>query len=81
MHLRIQVRSYDAMCQMIAVNLGIGILPLQACEPQIQAMDLKVVRLADAWAKRNLLLAIKENGYQSPACALLAEHLLQKKTA
>jgi DNA-binding transcriptional LysR family regulator len=81
MHLRIQVRSYDAMCQMIAVNLGIGILPLQACEPQIQAMDLKVVRLDDVWAKRNLLLAIKENGYQSPACALLAEHLLQKKTA
>jgi DNA-binding transcriptional LysR family regulator len=81
MHLRIQVRSYDAMCQMIAVNLGIGILPLQACEPQIQAMDLKVVRLDDAWAKRNLLLAIKENGYQSPASALLGEHLLQKKIA
>jgi DNA-binding transcriptional LysR family regulator len=81
MRLRIQVRSYDAMCQMIAVNLGIGILPLQACEPQIQAMDLKVVRLDDAWAKRNLLLAIKENGYQSPASALLGEHLLQKKTA
>jgi len=30
MRLRIQVRSYDAMCQMIAVNLGIGVLPLQA---------------------------------------------------
>jgi molybdate transport repressor ModE-like protein len=78
MRLRIQVRSYDAMCQMIAVNLGVGILPLQACAPQIKAMDLKVVRLEDAWAKRNLLLATKEHGRQSPASILLIEHLLQR---
>ncbi len=78
MRLRIQVRSYDAMCQMIAVNLGVGILPLQACAPQIKAMDLKVVRLEDAWAKRNLLLANKEHGRQSSASILLIEHLLQK---
>jgi DNA-binding transcriptional LysR family regulator len=78
MRLRIQVRSYDAMCQMIAVNLGVGILPLQACAPQIKAMDLKVVRLEDPWAMRNLLLATKEHGRQSPASILLIEHLLQK---
>lgn len=78
MHLRIQVRSYDAMCQMIAVNLGVGILPLQACAPQIKAMDLKVIRLEDAWAKRNLLLATNEYGRQSPASTLLIEHLLQR---
>ena len=78
MHLRIQVRSYDAMCQMIAVNLGVGILPLQACAPQIKAMDLKVIRLEDAWAKRNLLLATNEYGRQSPASILLIEHLLQR---
>ena len=78
MRLRIQVRSYDAMCQMIAVNLGVGILPIQACAPQIKAMDLKVIRLDDAWAKRNLLLASKESGRQSPASTLLIEHLRQK---
>ena len=78
MRLRIQVRSYDAMCQMISVNLGVGILPLQACAPQIKAMDLKVIRLEDAWAKRNLLLATKEHGRQSPASILLIEHLLQR---
>lgn len=78
MRLRIQVRSYDAMCQMIAANLGIGILPLQACGPQIKAMDLKVVRLEDTWSKRNLLLATKEQGQPSPACTLLMEHLLKQ---
>ena len=76
MQLRIQVRSYDAMCQMIAVNLGIGVLPLQACAPQIKAMGLQAIPLKDAWAKRNLLLAMKIDGYQSPACTLLRDHLL-----
>ena len=76
MRLRIQVRSYDAMCQMIAVNLGIGVLPYQACAPQIQAMHLKAIRLEDAWAKRNLILATRQDGQQSPASTLLCQHLL-----
>ena len=73
---RIQVRSYDAMCQMIAVNLGIGVLPHQACATQIKAMGLKTVQLSDPWAKRNLLLAMKTNTTQLPAATLLSQHLL-----
>ena len=78
MKLRIQVRSYDAMCQMISVNLGIGVLPIQACIAQIQAMDLAVVHLKDSWAKRNLLLAIKEGANLSPSATLLSEQLLRQ---
>lgn len=79
MSLRIQVRSYDAMCQMIAVNLGIGVLPIQACAAQIKAMGLKVVQLEDAWAKRNLLVATKAGINHSPATKLLSQHLLGKQ--
>jgi DNA-binding transcriptional LysR family regulator len=78
MRLRIQVRSYDAMCQMIAVNLGIGVLPLQACIAQIKAMDLYVVNLDDSWAKRNLLLAIKSESTLPPSAKLLREHLINQ---
>ena len=78
MSLRIQVRSYDAMCQMIAVNLGIGVLPIQACAAQIKAMGLKTVPLEDAWAKRNLLVATKAGINHSPATKLLSQHLLSK---
>ena len=76
MSLRIQVRSYDAMCQMVAVNLGIGVLPIQACAAQIKAMDLKVIELEDTWAKRNLLVATKAGINHSPATKLLSQHLL-----
>jgi DNA-binding transcriptional LysR family regulator len=76
MKLKIQVRSYDAMCQMIAVNLGIGVLPFQACGAQIKAMNLKVIQLEDEWASRNLLLATKAKTNHSPAATLLSQHLL-----
>ena len=78
MSLRIQVRSYDAMCQMIAVNLGIGVLPIQACAAQIKAMGLQTIQLEDAWAKRNLLVATKAGINYSPATKLLSQHLLSK---
>ena len=76
MSLRIQVRSYDAMCQMIAVNLGIGVLPIQACAAQIKALGLKAVQLEDPWAKRNLLVATKAGITLSPATSLLSQHLV-----
>ena len=76
MRLRIQVRSYDAMCQMIAVNLGVGVLPYQACAAQIKALGLKAIELEDPWAKRNLLVATKAGISQSPATTLLSQHLL-----
>ena len=78
MSLRIQVRSYDAMCQMIAVNLGIGVLPIQACAAQIKAMGLKAIELKDDWAKRNLLVATKAGLSHAPATSLLSQHLLNQ---
>jgi len=81
MRLRIQVRSYDAMCQMISVNLGIGVLPLQACIAQIKAMNLEAIPLKDAWSQRNLLLATKAGATLSPSTALLCENLLGQYTS
>jgi DNA-binding transcriptional LysR family regulator len=76
LRLRVQVRSFDAMCQMIDANLGIGVLPLAACQPRIDSMGLKAVRLTDAWAVRRLLLATSAERPLSSAAELLREHLL-----
>ena len=78
MRLRIQVRSYDAMCQMIAANLGIGVLPIQACAAQIEAMGLAAIPLRESWANRNLLIATREGATLSPPATLLREHLLEQ---
>jgi len=75
MRLRVQVRSFDAMCHMIAAQLGIGVVPLAACKAQVQALGLKTIRLEDEWAIRRLVMATKADNELSPAAALLVSHL------
>ena len=55
--LRMQVRSFDAVCHMVASGLGIAILPKAACLPIVRAMKLGWRPLADPWAQRRLLVA------------------------
>lgn len=75
LRLRVQVRSFDAMCEMIAANLGIGVLPLGTCARKLGPWGLKVVHLDDAWARRQLLIATSANRTLSGSASLLVEHL------
>ena len=55
--LRMQVRSFDAVCRMVASGLGIAMLPKGACLPIIKAMKLAWRPLNDDWVNRRLLIA------------------------
>ena len=55
--LRMQVRSFDAVCHMVASGLGLAILPKGASMPILKAMKLSWRPLADTWAQRRLLVA------------------------
>ena len=50
MQVRVQVRSFDALCQMVRANLGIGILPVAVLR-NMGAGSLRVVHLQEAWAQ------------------------------
>ena len=55
--LRMQVRSFDAVCHMVASGLGIALLPKGASRPLVKAKKLAWRPLADSWAQRRLLVA------------------------
>jgi DNA-binding transcriptional LysR family regulator len=74
LRLRIQVRSFDAMCQMIAADLGMGVLPQGVLRSPLPK-GLKVVELAEPWARRRLLLGVSSERAPSSAAALLRKHL------
>ena len=57
--LRMQVRSFDAVGHMVASGLGIAALPKGAALPIARAMKLQWRPLADAWAVRQLQVAIR----------------------
>jgi DNA-binding transcriptional LysR family regulator len=75
MRLRVQVRSYDAMCRMVAAGLGVGILPLATCEALLQTLQLRAVPLRDAWATRRLVVGVHANREMAPAALGLLQHL------
>lgn len=78
--LRIQVRSFDAVCRMVRAGMGVGVLPRIAVEPHVQSMQLAWIRLDDAWARRHLRLGVRDLDSLPLAARLLACHLLGEDT-
>lgn len=67
LRIRVQVRSFDAMCRMVACGLGLAVLPRMAAELYVQALGLVMIRLEGAEVQRRLLLALRQRATLSPA--------------
>ena len=80
---RIQVRSFTAVCRMVAAGVGIGMVPRSATPdglgwPQAAVDGLKTVEISDAWAPRDLQLCVRSRAALGPAALALLEHLAGK---
>ena len=56
---RVQLKSFDAICRVIASGVGIGIVSRHAAERAMQTMDVRLVELSDAWSHRRLKLCAR----------------------
>ena len=75
LQLRVQVRSFEAVCRMVQAGLGIGILPLQAAKGLAESMNLHARPLADAWAERHMLICVKKDRPPLASLKLMLDHL------
>jgi DNA-binding transcriptional LysR family regulator len=57
--LRVQLRSFDAVCRLVACNVGIGVVPATTAERQSKTMSIHLIELADEWALRELTICIR----------------------
>ncbi|KAF1044793.1 LysR substrate-binding domain-containing protein [Xylophilus sp.] len=73
--LRMQVTSYDALCLMVAAGLGVGVLPRGSAALYRGPLALRTVALAEPWARRRLVLCVREDQALSPAAQRLVDHL------
>ncbi len=73
---RIQVRSFAAVCRMIAAGVGIGMVPRSAVPAA--AGTLRTVAINDAWAPRDLQLCIRARAALTPVATALLMHLAGK---
>src|SRR5690606_41282106 len=77
LRLRIQVRSFEAICRMIHTGMGVGILPAQVVRNYLPALDVATVPLAEAWASRELKIGVRDPDALSVTARQLLEHLVQ----
>lgn len=73
----IQVTSYDALCLMVETGLGIGILPRAVAQPYIKTLGIRMIPLADEWARRELKVCVRSFDALPVAAQLLLRHLTQ----
>lgn len=59
MRLRVQLRSFDAVCRLVECGVGLGIVPETTARRVARAMAIAVVPLLDPWAARDLTICVR----------------------
>jgi DNA-binding transcriptional LysR family regulator len=75
LRLRVQLRSFDAVCRLVECNVGIGIVPETTAHRVARTMAIAVVALTDGWAMRELTICIRRMSDLPPYARQLVEHL------
>jgi DNA-binding transcriptional LysR family regulator len=81
LRLRVQVRSFDAVCRLAEAGVGIGVAPETTARRAAATMRLDVVPLADDWALRELTLCVRDLAALKPSARRLAEALRESAPA
>jgi len=72
---RVRLRGFLAVSRLVEDNVGIAVIPETAALRCKESMDLRIVRLTDSWAKRQLLLCVRAFASQPLHIRELIEHI------
>jgi DNA-binding transcriptional LysR family regulator len=75
LRLRIQLRSFDAICRLVECNVGVGIVPETTVQRTSRNMAISAVRLTDPWALRELTICVRDVDALPPYARQLVDHL------
>ena len=75
LRLRVQLRSFDAVCRLVECKVGIGIVPETTAHRVSKTMAIAVVPLTDSWAVRELTICSRSMDELPLYARQLVEHL------
>jgi molybdate transport repressor ModE-like protein len=75
LRLRVQLRSFDAVCRLVECKVGIGIVPETTARRTAKTMAIRTVTLSDPWAVRDLTICVKSRDDLPTYARQLVEHL------
>lgn len=73
---RIVVTNFEAALRVVGVGLAIGLVPREMAQPLAAAYGLRLVPLAEPWARRNFIICFRDAEALTPSAQLLLESLV-----
>lgn len=81
LRLRVQLRSFDAVCRLVEHGVGVGVVPETSARRAALTMALEIAPLTDEWALRELTLCVRRLDELRPYARQLVESLRRGATA
>lgn len=75
LRLRVQLRSFDAVCRLVEADVGVGIVPETTAQRAAKSSTIKMVELADTWAPRDLTICVRDFDALPPYAQQLVNHM------
>ena len=72
---RARLRDFDAICQMVAADVGIAVVPETAAKRCARSMPIMMIRIRDPWANRKLTICARSFKTLPRPAKLLVEYL------
>jgi DNA-binding transcriptional LysR family regulator len=72
---RARLRDFDAICQMVAADVGIAVVPEAAAKRCATSMPIMMIRIRDPWANRRLAICARSFKTLPRPAKQLVEHL------
>ena len=72
---RARMRDFDAICQMVAADVGVAVMPETAAKRCARSMPIMMIRIRDFWANRKLTICARSFKALPRPAKQLAEYL------
>src|SRR3984893_1256188 len=72
---RARLRDFDAICQMVAADVGVAVMPETAAKRCARSMPIMMIRIRDSWANRKLTICARSFKALPRPAKQLAEYL------
>jgi DNA-binding transcriptional LysR family regulator len=59
LRVRARLRDFDAICQMVAADVGVAVVPETAARRCARSMPIVAIRIRDGWANRRLTICAR----------------------
>src|SRR6201999_1445690 len=79
LHVRARLRDFDAICRMVAADVGVAVVPESAAKRCARTMSIATVRIRDAWANRKLVICARSFKALPRPAKSLVEYLREAK--